>query len=119
MFKIVRNAVAPLAVAAAAACAGSPAPRGALTDAKSAVAAAEAVDAQKNAKARLHLKLARDQIAKAERLIEDDDNKEARRALERAQADAKLAKSLAKAADLRAEVDEAEARLEDLRRETL
>ena len=119
MQRLLSTAVAPLVLSAAAACATTPAPQGALTDAKSAVAAAEAVDAKSHAKAKLHLKLANDQIALAERKIEDGDNEAAKNALERAEADAQLAKSLAEAKKLRAEVEEAESRLDDLRKETL
>ena len=69
-------------------------------------------------KAALHLKLAKEGIAEAERLIADGDNEEAERALWRAQADADLALSLAKRTKAKAEAAEAHEQLERLQKKS-
>jgi hypothetical protein len=101
-----------------AACGGAAIPQQELTSAKAAVSGAEVGGAAENPRAALHLKLAREQIAKAEQLIADDDNEEAARVIERAQADADLALSLAKEAKARAEAEEAQAQLMTLQKKT-
>ncbi len=98
------------------ACGGAAVPQQELTSAKAAVAGAEVGGAGENPKAALNLKLAKEQIAKAEQLIADGDNEEAARVIERAQVDAELALSLSKAAKARADAEEAQAQLERLRK---
>ena len=94
------------------ACASSPPPTQELTDAKAAVRAAEAVQAD-DPDVAYHLKLAREQLALADRHIDNDDMVKARRALERAEADAELALALARENEARAR---AQAALDDVER---
>jgi hypothetical protein len=78
------------------ACGGAAVPQEALSAAKATVSGAEVAGAANDPKAALHLKLAKEQIGKAETLIADGDNEEATAQVERAQADADLSMSLAK-----------------------
>lgn len=100
------------------ACAAAPPPTHKLSDSKAAVRAAEEVGAGEAPQAALHLKLARDQIASAERLMRDDENEDARYMLERAEADAELAIALAKAAGERAAAEDAMRKVERLKRQS-
>ena len=74
------------------ACGGAAVPQDALTAAQADVKGAEVGGASEIPKAALYLKLAKDQIAIAQKQISDGDNESAARTLDRAQADA--AKSL-------------------------
>lgn len=73
------------------ACGGSSLPAPKVTEAESAVSAAQAVGASNNPRAALHLKMARDQLAEAKSLLRNGDDDEARLVLEGAEADAELA----------------------------
>jgi hypothetical protein len=84
-----------LAAASAVACGGAAVPQESLTAAQASVKGAEVGGANEDPKAQLHLKLANEQIEKAKKLIEDGDNEEAARVIDRAQADADLALALA------------------------
>jgi hypothetical protein len=84
-----------LVTASIAACGGAAVPQETLTAAQASVKGAEVGGATEDPKAQLHLKLANEQIAKAKKLIEDGDNEEAARLIDRAQADADLALALA------------------------
>jgi hypothetical protein len=101
-----------------AACGGAAIPQEQLTSAKAATSGAEVGGAAEDPKAALHLKLAKEGIAEAERLIEEGDNEEAERALSRAQADADLALSLAKQTKAKAEAGEALEQLERLQKKS-
>ncbi|MGB5812251.1 MAG: DUF4398 domain-containing protein [Polyangiales bacterium] len=90
-----------------------------LADVQGAVRAAEEVGAQRIPDAALHLKLAREQIAYAEGLYKDDEPKRGSRMLDRAEVDAELALSLAKAEDVREEAREAKEQVDELRRKGL
>jgi putative IMPACT (imprinted ancient) family translation regulator len=81
---------------AAAGCGGSALPPAKVTDAQSAISAAQAVGANNNPQAALHLKLAHDQLQEAEKLIKDDQEEKARLLLDRARVDAELALTLTK-----------------------
>jgi hypothetical protein len=83
-----------LACGALPACASTPVPQTQLTDAKVSTSAAEAVGARDEPQAALHLKMAEDSIASAEKWIAAGDNAAAIPLLERARADAELAQSL-------------------------
>jgi hypothetical protein len=104
-----------LAALVLAACGGAAVPAEKLTSAKAAIRGADEVGAEANPKAALHLKMARDQVARAERLIEDGDNEEAGLALNQAQADADLALALAREEKERNQAEQAKARIEELR----
>ena len=98
-----------------AACGGGPRPEAQLSQSKASISAAEAVGAQSYPKAALHLKMARDQVATAERLIEDGDNEEADLVLQRAEADAELALALAREDKVRNEARQAMQKVEELK----
>lgn len=82
---------------------GSSLPPARVVEAQSAISAAEAVGAQNNPRAALHLKLARDQFAEAEASLRKDEEDTARLLLDRARVDAELALVLTRSAEQRAE----------------
>jgi hypothetical protein len=100
------------------ACGGSaPVPTSERTKALADVRAAEEIGAAKVPKAALHLKMARDQITQAERLIADGDNEEAQMVLNRALADSEVALALAHEAKLRDEAAVAREKVAELKKE--
>src|SRR3954468_18494087 len=99
------------------ACGGGGGPQEALTAAQADVKGAEVGGAAENPKAALHLKLAKDQIEKAQKKISDGENEEAERILARAQADAELALALAKEAKAQGDASEASEQVGKLRKE--
>lgn len=97
------------------ACASSSrATRPELTEAKTAISTAEGAGAEMQPKAALHLKMARDQVTEAERLMEDGKREAAAMLLLRARSDAELALALSREAKAQAEAREAIARVEEL-----
>jgi hypothetical protein len=100
------------------ACGGAAIPQEQLTSAKAVVTGAEVAGAAGEPQAALHLKLAKEQVAKAEALIAEDENEEAARIIDRAQVDAELALALAKEAKAKAEATETKEQLERLKKET-
>lgn len=82
-----------------AACAGAPKPTDQLVSAQAALRAADEVGAERIPQAQLHAQLAKEQIARANKLIEDGDNADAERVLLRAKADAELAVALSRKAE--------------------
>ncbi len=88
-----------------------------LSKAKAVVRAADEVGAKDAPRAALHLKMANDQIASAEELIERKKMKDARHLLMRAEADAELSIALAKAASKEQEAVEALAKVQKLKKE--
>ncbi len=103
---------APLVLGLACGGASLPAPK--VTEAESAVSAADAVGAENNPQAALHLKMARDQLAEARKMVEDGKEDEARLVLEGAEADANLALMLTREADAQARAREAQKQVRDL-----
>jgi hypothetical protein len=100
------------------ACGGSvPVPEAERTKALADIRAAEEVGAGQVPKAALHLKMARDQVASAERLIADAENEEATLVLARAQSDADVAIALAHEATLRAQAQAMREKIEKLKKE--
>ncbi len=89
-------------------CAGAPVPQAQRTEAQSAIRGAQEGGAFAEPQAALHLKMAKDEVRNAERLIAIGENLLAKQALERAASDAELALQLARTA---VEADEAEAAL--------
>ena len=79
----------------AVACGGAAIPQEQLTASKAAISVAQAEGAPNEPQAQLHLKLAQEQVQKAEALIAEGDNEEATQLIERAQADADLPGALA------------------------
>jgi hypothetical protein len=98
----------------AGACASHNGPPAASADAKAAISAAEAVGAQSEPQAALHLKLARDQTQKADSLARDGKDEEARAMIERAKVDAELALVLTRDASVRAQANDDAQRLREL-----
>lgn len=98
------------------ACGGGTLPRDQLTSAEAAVRAAEVGGAAENPKAALHLKYARDQVAEAKRLIDDEEFDLAAPLLARAEADGELALALARVESARAEAQAALTEVEELKR---
>lgn len=100
------------------ACGGAAVPQEALTAAKASVSGAEVAGAAAEPKAALHLKLAKEQITKAEALIQDGDNEEAAVQVDRAQADADLSMALAKEAKAKQDATETKEQLDRLKKNT-
>ena len=97
------------------ACGGAAVPRDQLTLAQAAVKGAEVGGATEEPKAALHLKLAREEISKANALINDGENEEAARMIARAQADADLSLALAKQAAAKRETAEAKEQIDQIK----
>lgn len=84
-----------------------PAPTQRLADAQSANRSAMELGADKQPDAQLHYKLSEEQIAKANVVLKDGDNRRADMMLIRAKADAELALALAKEAKAKQEAQQA------------
>jgi hypothetical protein len=97
-----------------AACGSSAVPLDKLTDAKSTVRAAQEAGATNNPQAELHLKMANDELAAAQKSLDDKDNDKARLLLNQAQADADLSLALARGAADRQAAQVAQAKIVDL-----
>jgi hypothetical protein len=102
------------AVFVAAACGGAALPVDKLTEAKSTVRAAQEAGAQGTPQAQLHLKMANDQLASAQKAIDDNDGDRARLLLNQAQADADLALTLARGSAEQQAAQVAQAKVVDL-----
>lgn len=98
------------------ACGGAAVPQDALTAAQASAKGAEVGGANADPQAQLHLKLANEQIDKAKKLIEDGDNEEAARVIDRAQVDADLALALAQQAKAVRDAKDADEQLGKLKR---
>ncbi len=96
-----------LAAAVAAGCGSAEVPAARVADTHAALEAAQKVGAEEEPSAALHLTFAREQIATAERLIDQGDEERAAWMLERAEADAELALALAREAQVSRQVREA------------
>ncbi|APR85475.1 Hypothetical protein A7982_10824 [Minicystis rosea] len=84
-----------------AACAGTPVPAERLASAEAAIRSAAEVGGDSTPQASLHLKMARDQIAEAKKLIAAGEHERAAATLARAQIDAELSLSLAREVEAR------------------
>jgi hypothetical protein len=91
----------------------------ALQDASAAIGAAEASGAREHPQAALHLTLARESLASAERLIADEEMSDARLMLGRAKADALLAQALARVGNTRMQAAEVARKAHILEQETV
>ncbi len=96
------------------ACGGSALPPAKAADTQASISAASAVGAEQNPQAALHLKMARDQLTQAQRLVEDGKGDEARLVLERATADAEVALIITREAQASANVKKAQADVDAL-----
>lgn len=101
----------------AAGCGGATLNRARVAEAQSSVVAAEAVGANDQPRAALHLQLARDEIAEAERRAADGDGESAELLLERARVDAELAMQLAKTEREQEKAREAWQKIQDLKQD--
>ncbi|HEY8945861.1 MAG TPA: DUF4398 domain-containing protein [Polyangiaceae bacterium] len=101
-------------VAFTAGCGSSALPPAKFTDTKAAISAAEAVGAPNSPQGALHLKLAKDQLKNAEALIEEDEHEQARLVLERARADAELARLITEREQEQLQANQAMERVREL-----
>ena len=95
-----------LAIAAQAACGGATVPAAHVTSAQNTIAAADGAGASRIPQGQLHLQLARREYSTARSLMNQGDAAQADASLLRAQADAKLALSLAQEATAQAEAQQ-------------
>ncbi len=103
----------------AAGCGSAATPNAEFADTRAAIAEAEGTGAQAVPEASLYLKMAHDGVEQAEEQMREEQNEEATATLERAKADAKLAKSLTNEAKVREEADLALDRIKDLQSQSI
>jgi hypothetical protein len=97
-------------------CGSVPSPVSQLAASQGAVRAAEEAGADTvNPDAKLYLKLARENLAKGKEQMEAEDNERADRSLRKAEADADLARTIAKRTNALAAVEEALGKLQKLK----
>jgi hypothetical protein len=111
-----RHTICLLLGCTAMACGGSSLPPPKVTGAEKAITAADAVGAEYTPQGALHLKMARDRLAEAKRLLEDGESDEARLVLEGAKADAELSLMLARTGQARAAAEQARRDVNELTR---
>lgn len=97
-----------------AACGSAALPIDKLSEAKSTVRAAQEANAQGTPQAQLHLKMANDELASAQKAIDDNDGDRARLLLNQAQADADLSLILARGSGDQRAAQAAQAKVVDL-----
>ena len=95
-------------------CGSSAIPVERLTDAKAPARAAQEAGAQSTPQAALHLKMANDELASAQKAIDDNDNDRAQLLLNQAQADADLSLALARGTTEKQQAQEAQAKIDGL-----
>jgi hypothetical protein len=88
-----------------------------VAEVQSSVSAAEAVGAEQQPKAALHLQLSRDEVAEARRLAADGDEENAALFLDRARVDAELALQLARTEQEQEKARQAWQKIQDLEKE--
>jgi uncharacterized protein DUF4398 len=99
------------------ACGGAQLNTAKVSDVQSSVSAAEAVGANDQPKAALHLQLAKDEMTEARRLAADGDEDNATLLLDRARADAELAMQLARTEQEQTKAREAWQKIQELDKE--
>jgi hypothetical protein len=102
------RAVGLLGGLVAAGCATVPKPSGELAESEGALRSAQELGAGQLPQAALELKIAQDELAKANDLMKDDHNEEARQSLLRSRADAELALALTRQGKARNEAQGAQ-----------
>jgi uncharacterized protein DUF4398 len=95
-------------------CGSSAVPLDKLTDAKATVRAAQEAGAETTPQAALHLKMANDELASAQKAMDDKDNDRARLLLNQAQSDADLSLALARGTTEKQQAQEAQAKIDGL-----
>jgi hypothetical protein len=114
MTSITRFAL-PLGIAlTAAACGSSEVPTKQIADSQAAVRGAEEVGAAQHPQAALHLKMARDQISKAQALSKEGEHDAAKQLLKQAELDAELALTLTREQKAENDAQRAQQQLESL-----
>ena len=106
-----------LLLLSAMACGGAQINQAKVTDAESSVRAAEAVGANEQPQAALHLQLAKDEIAEAQRLAKDGDGDGATLMLDRARADAELSMQLARTEQEQQKARQAWQKIQEMKQE--
>ncbi|MCB9728209.1 MAG: DUF4398 domain-containing protein [Deltaproteobacteria bacterium] len=101
------------------ACATATLPTERVAEPRATVSAAEEAGAQEIPEARLHLKMAKDQIASAEKALDDGNEGKASRLFARATADAEVALELARLESTRRDAREAWREVKELERQTI
>jgi hypothetical protein len=94
--RFVSGIIVCVVTALASGCGGAPPPVDQRVATEAAIRAAKEAGAEQEPAAKLYLKLADEQLGKAKKLIDDNDNVEALALLQRAESDADLAHALAK-----------------------
>jgi hypothetical protein len=102
---------------AAFACGGAQLNQTRVAEVQASVSAAEAVGANDQPKAALHLQLAKDEMAEARRLAEKGDGDNAALVLERARVDSELAMQLARTEQEQEKARQAWQKIQDLKKE--
>jgi hypothetical protein len=113
MTSITRFAL-PLGIALTAACGSSEVPAKQMAESQASIRAASEVGAEQHPQAALHLKMARDQIAKAEALSRDGEHDAAKQLLKQAELDAELALTLTREQQAESSAEQAQQQLESL-----
>jgi len=99
-------------------CGASALPVGQMAPPREEIRAAEESGAEKNPRAALHLKYAKDQVAEADRFLKNGDEQQAQLSLMRANADAKLSLELVREEKARTEVEEVQLKIQQLQKTT-
>jgi flagellar capping protein FliD len=95
-------------------CGSSAVPLDKLTDAKATARAAQEAGAETTPQAALHLKMANDELASAQKAMDDKDNDRARLLLNQAQSDADLSLALARGTTEKQQAQDAQAKIDGL-----
>jgi hypothetical protein len=96
------------------ACGSGHVPPAKFAEAQSSISAADAVGAAHEPRAALHLKMARDQLAQAQQLANDGEERDAELLIARAKTDAEMALMLTREAVARREAEHAQNELKSL-----
>lgn len=102
-------------LACVAGCAGTQVPPARFAQTQSAISAADAVGAQHEPRAALHLKMARDQFNQAQALSKDGEEEEAELVLRRANVDAEMALMVTREANARRAAEQAQQEVQALK----
>jgi hypothetical protein len=117
MHRIAKRCALLALSSAAFACGGAQLNQTRVSEVQSSVSAAEAVGANDQPKAALHLQLAKDEMAEARRLAEKGDGDNAALVLERARVDAELAMQLARTEQEQEKARQAWQKIQDLKKD--
>jgi hypothetical protein len=117
MHRIAKRCALLALSSAAFACGGAQLNQARVAEVQSSVSAAEAVGANDQPKAALHLQLAKDEMAEARRLAEKGDGDNAALVLERARVDAELAMQLARTEQEQEKARQAWQKIQDLKKD--